>query len=101
MTKHFCIYLQYTRILIIFDTKILKKRPFLVQNAAMGGGKLLIHSELRSNISNIKDNTLSICSFTANDNTDKLRIASTLASAQDDNYTTKIVVYYRKINQNY
>ena len=61
------------RILIIFDTKILKKGPFLVQNAAMGGGKLLIHSELRSIISNIEDNTLSICSFTTNDNSDKLR----------------------------
>ena len=69
MTKHFCIYLQYIRILIIFDTKILKKRPFLAQNAAMGGGKLLIHSELRNDINNIKDNTLSICSFTTNDNT--------------------------------
>ena len=61
------------RILIIFDTKILKKGLFLVQNAAIGGGKLLIHSELRGNISDIKDNTLSICSFTTNDNTDKLR----------------------------
>ena len=63
------------------------------------GGKLLIHSELRGIISNIEENTLSICSFTANDNTDKLRIASTLASAQDDNYTTKIVVYYRKLTK--
>ena len=73
MTKHFCIYLQYIRILIIFDTKILKKRPFFSPKCRHGGGKLLIHSELRSNISIIKDNTLSICSFTTNDNTDKLR----------------------------
>ncbi len=61
------------RILIIFDTKILKKGLFLAQNTAMGGGKLLIHSELRGNISDNEDNTLSICSFTTNDNTDKLR----------------------------
>ena len=58
------------RILIIFDTKILKKGLFLVQNTAMGGGKLLIHNELRSNISIIEDNTLSICSFTTNDKTE-------------------------------
>ena len=62
------------RILIIFDTKILKKGLFLVQNTAMGGGKLLIHSELRGNISDIEDNTLSICSFTTNDNTEGTHI---------------------------